>query len=48
VVKFERATGHRHPNFQTHVDNYKVLLQQMGRSEEEIEAVLREIAPEFF
>lgn len=46
--KFTRATGHPHPNLQDAVNNYAGLLQEMGRSREQILASLREMAPEFF
>ncbi|HEY3862613.1 MAG TPA: tetratricopeptide repeat protein [Verrucomicrobiae bacterium] len=47
-LKFTRATGHPHPHLQAAVKNYKGLLQDMGRSEEQIRATLRELAPDFF
>ena len=47
-LKFSRVTGHPHPHRQTFIYNYKGLLRAMGRSEEQILAALREMAPEFF
>ena len=47
-LKFTRATGHPHPHLQDAVNNYVALLQARGRSEEQIQATLREMAPEFF
>ena len=47
LLKFTRTTGHRHPNQQTFINNYKELLRVMGRSQEQILATLREMAPEF-
>jgi hypothetical protein len=47
-LKFTRATGHPHPHLQDAVNNYAGLLMEMGRSEEQIHATLREMAPEFF
>ena len=45
---FTRSTGHMHPHLQSAVNNYAALLQAMGRSEEQIRAALREMAPEYF
>jgi tetratricopeptide (TPR) repeat protein len=45
LLNFTRATGHPHPNLQAAVNNYARLLQTMGRSEEQILAALRELAP---
>ena len=47
-LKFTRAAGHRHPNLQTMIDNYTGLLEAMGRSQAQIQATLREMAPEIF
>jgi hypothetical protein len=47
-LKFTRSTGHPHPHLQAAVNNYAGLLQAMGRSEREIRATLRRLAPEFF
>jgi len=48
LLKFTRATGHPHTHLQTFKNNYAVLLEKMGRSEEQILATLREMAPELF
>ncbi len=48
LIEFNRATGHPHPHLQDAVNNYKSLLRAMGRSEEQILATLREMAPELF
>jgi len=47
-LNFTRTTGHPHPNQQTFINNYQELLRVMGRSEEQIQATLRAMAPEFF
>ena len=47
-LQFTRATGHSHPNLEAAVNNYSGLLQAMGRSEEQIQATLWEMAPELF
>jgi len=48
LVQFTRATGHPHPNWQAFVNNYRRLLEAMGRSHDQIRATLRVIAPEAF
>jgi len=48
LLKFTRSTGHPHPHLQTFVNNYAALMQAMGRSEAQILATLRQLAPEFF
>ena len=48
LLKFTRSTGHPHPNLQAAVNNYAGLLEEMGWTEEQVLARLREIAPEFF
>lgn len=48
LALFTRNTGHRHPHAQDAVVNYVGLLLKMGRSREQIQAALREIAPDFF
>jgi len=48
LFKFTRATQHPHPNLQAAINNYAILLAKMGRSEEQIQATLRVMAPEFF
>ena len=47
-LKFTRSTGNPHPNLQVAVTNYAGLLLEMGWTEEQVLARLREIAPEFF
>jgi hypothetical protein len=47
-LNFTRTTGHPHPNQQTFINNYQELLRVMGRSEKQIQATLRAMAPEFF
>jgi tetratricopeptide (TPR) repeat protein len=46
TVRFKVATGHEHPNQQLRLNNYRNLLAAMGRSEEQIQAALREIRGE--
>jgi hypothetical protein len=46
LLNFTRRTGHVHPHLKAVFGNYITLLEEMGRSEEEIRATLREIAPE--
>ena len=48
LLNFTRATGHQHPNLQAAINNYADLLKAMGWSEEQIDAQLRKITPEFF
>jgi tetratricopeptide (TPR) repeat protein len=48
LLKFTRATGHPHPHLRDAVNRYGALLEQMGRSEEQIHAALREMAPDVF
>jgi tetratricopeptide (TPR) repeat protein len=45
-LKFTRATGHPHPHLKIVTNNYARLLQRMGRSEGQILATIREMAPE--
>jgi tetratricopeptide (TPR) repeat protein len=47
-LNFTRATGHPHPHLQAAVNNYAGLLSEMGLTEKQIRARLREMAPEFF
>ena len=47
-VKFRSTTGHEHPHWRQVVTNYTSILRAMGRSEEQIDAILRDLAPEFF
>jgi tetratricopeptide (TPR) repeat protein len=46
-LKATRATGQLHPNLEAAVINYAGLLAMMGRSREQIEATLLEMAPEY-
>jgi len=39
-IQFTLATGHEHPHLQTAIGNYKGLLQELGRSEQDIEGQL--------
>jgi tetratricopeptide (TPR) repeat protein len=48
LLKFTRSTGHPHPRLQAAIINYAGLLDEMGRSEKQIRAMLHEIAPEIF
>ncbi len=48
LVKFTRATGHRHPHLQIASKNYTYLLTEKGRTEQEVWLTLREIAPDLF
>ena len=41
LLMFQRDTGHPHPRRETALNNYTVLLQQMGRSEAEIGAAIQ-------
>ncbi len=43
LVRFTRATGHRHPNFETGRANYVQVLAELGRTETEIENALKSI-----
>jgi len=43
LVRFTRATGHRHPNFDTGLANYVQALAALGRTKPEIEAALTSI-----
>jgi len=48
LLSFTRSNGNLHPHLQDSVDSYGMLLRKMGRSDEQILAMLREVAPEFF
>jgi len=48
LIAISRANGRAHLNLQTAANNYTRLLQQLGRSELEIRAMLHEFAPDFF
>jgi hypothetical protein len=41
LAAFQRQTGHEHPGFQVGAGNYIVLLQALGRTQEQIEETLR-------
>jgi hypothetical protein len=45
---FKSSLGFQHPNSQTVLNNHAGLLEAMGRTQEQILATLRELAPEFF
>jgi nephrocystin-3 len=47
-LEFTRATGQPPPHLQDAFNNYAGLLDDMGRSREQVMATLREMAPEFF
>ena len=46
-VRFTAATGHEHPHFRVAIRNYTALLQQMGYSEEQVNAELDKIGSPF-
>ena len=48
ATNFTRATGHRHPSLQGRTDRYRSLLRSMGRTEDQIQATLHEMAPDLF
>ena len=48
LLQFTRATGHQHSHLESAFDGYAGLLEEMGRSEEQIMATLHQMAPEFF
>jgi tetratricopeptide (TPR) repeat protein len=48
LLNFSRSTGYVHPNLQSAVNNYVNLLRAMGHNDEQIQATLHEMAPEFF
>jgi tetratricopeptide (TPR) repeat protein len=48
LVQSSRLTGHPHPHLQDVINNYAGLLRQMGRSEAQIAARLKRLAPEMF
>lgn len=41
LLGFSRRTGHQHPHLFTAFGNYFVLLQEMGKSQSEIDAMLK-------
>jgi len=45
-LKFTRTTGHPHPHLQAAIANYAGLLAQMGMTQDQILARLRELAPD--
>ena len=47
VLKFTVATGHQHPHLQAFSGNYARLLQQMGRSPQEVLAQLNAVGQPF-
>jgi tetratricopeptide (TPR) repeat protein len=48
LLQFTRRTGHPHPHLKAAINNYSVLLRQMGFSEDEITDRLKRLAPEIF
>ncbi|MBE9581521.1 MAG: tetratricopeptide repeat protein [Proteobacteria bacterium] len=48
IHQLTRTTGHLHPNTQTGITNYRLILEAMGRSPAQILSTLRKLAPEFF
>lgn len=47
LLQFKAASGHEHPGLQTVMGNYKGLLQELGRSEPEIQAQLNDLGRPF-
>jgi tetratricopeptide (TPR) repeat protein len=45
-IDFERKTGHSHPNRDTAIENYALLLAAMGKSEAEINATIGSLTGE--
>jgi hypothetical protein len=43
---FRETTGHEHPNWLVGVSNYRITLQKMGLSPEEIERRMHEVTEE--
>jgi len=43
LIEFWRRTGHEHPNFRVGLDNYRRLLQAMGKTPDQIERQLQEL-----
>lgn len=47
-LNFTRQTGHPHPNLEAAINNYCILLTQIGYSRDEINERLKHLAPEMF
>jgi len=47
-MNFTRATGHPHPKLMDAVDNYRSLLMEMGKSQDDADAQIKSICPELF
>jgi tetratricopeptide (TPR) repeat protein len=47
LLNSTRATGHEHPHLQAAFGNYIGLLEELGKTEAQIRAILHEIAPDF-
>jgi tetratricopeptide (TPR) repeat protein len=47
-LKITRSTGSLNPHLMVAIDNYKELLEEMGRSREQILATLHQMVPELF
>jgi tetratricopeptide (TPR) repeat protein len=47
LVRFTRRTGHPHAHLEGAFHNYADLLKVMGKSDQEIEAILRDLMPSF-
>jgi len=47
VWKFTRDTGHEHPQLRDAIGSYEGLLRQMGNSEQQVLARMREIAAKY-
>jgi tetratricopeptide (TPR) repeat protein len=48
LVRSSRSAGHPHPHLYAAANNYGGILEAMGRSREDIIAVLQRLAPELF
>jgi hypothetical protein len=46
LIGFEHTTGHRHPNRNVVLDNYRSLLAAMGRSEAEVRSTITSLEGE--
>jgi tetratricopeptide (TPR) repeat protein len=46
-LKFTRSTGHEHPHLGHAFENYAALMQQMGNSDEQVRAKLRDLAAKY-
>jgi hypothetical protein len=44
LLDFTRRTGHEHPHLQTAFENYQDVLQEMGKSDTEIEAAIASLS----